>query len=87
MAKAVIGSMRQKRLIEGDENLLEANEILIKEADDFPFVLKERCADGSIKTSVVISIDDYIKNLEEAYKQGLENGGVKNETQTGEEIS
>lgn len=74
MPKIAIGSIRQKTLIEGDENLLESNEILVKESDDFSFVLKERDEQGNIKSSVVVPIEDYIKSLKEAYNEGLTAG-------------
>lgn len=72
MPKVVVGSMRQKRLIEGDENLLEAHEMLIRESDDFEFILKERTETGDIKTYAVVPVDDYIESLENAYKEGTE---------------
>lgn len=74
MPKVVIGSMRQKRLVEGDENLLDAHEILIKESDDFEFILKERTETGDIKTYAVVPVDKYIESLENAYKEGTEAG-------------
>lgn len=70
MPKVAVGSMRQKILIEGDENLLEPHEMLIKESDDFEFVLKERTETGEIKTYAVIPVDKYIESLENAYKEG-----------------
>lgn len=72
MPKVVVGSMRQKRLIEGDENLLDAHEMLIKESDDFEFILKERTETGDIKTYAVVPVDKYIESLENAYKEGTE---------------
>lgn len=74
MPKTAIGSMRQKTLIEGDENLLERNEILVKDSEDFSFVLKERDDSGSIKTSVVVPIEQYLKSLKDAYNEGVAAG-------------
>lgn len=70
MPKVSIGSMKQKILIEGDENLLEPYEMLIEDSDDFSMIIKERLETGEIKTSVVVPIEDYIGNLESAYKEG-----------------
>lgn len=72
MPKVVVGSMKQKTLVEGDENLLESHEILIKESDDFKFILKERTETGEVKTYAVIPVDEYIKSLESAYEEGTE---------------
>lgn len=74
MPKVVVGSMRQKRLIEGEENLLESNEMLIQESDDFEFILKERTETGDIKTYAVLPVDKYIESLEIAFEEGLKSG-------------
>lgn len=74
MPKRVIGSIMHKKLIEGDENLLEENEVLVMKSTDFDFILKERTETGAIKNYAVISVNDYIKNLEEAHKEGVEEG-------------
>lgn len=71
MAKVAVGSMRQKILIEGDENLLEDYEILISDSDDFEFILKERDEYGNIKTYAVVPIEDYIESLKGAYSEGI----------------
>lgn len=72
MSKVRVGSMRQKILIEGDENLLEPHEMLIEDSDDFEFILKERTETGELKTYAVVPMDNYIESLEEAYKIGSE---------------
>lgn len=71
MPKTAVGSMKQKTLIEGDENLLEKNEILLQESSDFKMILKERNEQGKIDTYAVIKIEDYIKELEAAHAEGL----------------
>lgn len=73
MSKQKIGSIKQKTIIEGDENLLETGEILIQDSTDFLHVLKER-KDGKVCTYVIMPIEDYIKGLEDAYNEGLNNG-------------
>lgn len=70
MPKTKIGSMKQKTLVEGDENLLELNEVLVKSSEDFKYVFKERTETGELKTYVLVPIDDYIESLENAYKEG-----------------
>lgn len=68
--KVAVGSVRQKTLIEGDENLLEDYEILISESEDFKYILKERDEQGKIRTYAVIPIEEYINNLEGAFAEG-----------------
>jgi hypothetical protein len=51
--------MKQKILVEGDVNLLEPNEILITKSEGYT-VLRERLADKSIKSSVVVPLEDFI---------------------------
>lgn len=76
MPKVAIGSILQKTIIEGDENLLTQQEILIKESKDFKYILKERKENGEVETYVVLPLDDYIEKLEEAYREGNKyNGG------------
>ncbi len=58
MGKSKIGSMRQKVLIEGDENLLEQNEILITEREGYT-ILRERLETGELKTFVVVPLEDF----------------------------
>lgn len=60
--------MKQLILIEGNENLLNQNELLIEDSDDFECILKRRDEQGNIKTYAVIPVEDYIEELEEAYK-------------------
>lgn len=50
--------MRQKVLIEGDENLLEQNEILITEKEGYT-ILRERLETGELKTFVVVPLEDF----------------------------
>lgn len=59
MGKIRVGSMKQKILVEGDENLLEPNEILVVEEDYT--VLRERMATGELKTYVVIPLEEFNK--------------------------
>ncbi len=73
MAKARIGLIRQKVLIEGDINLIEPYEVLVTSDENFDTLLKERSSDG-IKTSVVLSMEDYISRLEAAHKEGYDEG-------------
>lgn len=79
MPKVAVGSMRQKILIEGDENLLESHEMLIEESDDFEFILKERTETGEIKAYAVVPIDEYIETLEGAFTEGIDKGKNKEE--------
>ena len=58
MGKTKIGSMKQKILVQGDSNLLDHNEILITESEGYT-ILRERMADGQIKTSVVIPLEEF----------------------------
>lgn len=79
MGKVAVGSVRQKILIEGDENLLESYELLIQDSDDFKMILKERDEHGQIKTYAVVPIEEYIESLEGAYTEGLSNKKESNE--------
>lgn len=58
MGKLRIGSMRQKALVEGDDNLLEQNEILVTEKEGYT-ILRGRTETGELKTFVVIPLDDF----------------------------
>ena len=58
MGKTKIGSMKQRILVQGDPNLLEKNEILVTEAEGYT-ILRERMADGQIKTSVVVPLEEF----------------------------
>jgi hypothetical protein len=53
--------MKQKILVEGNSNLLNLNEILISKSEGYT-ILQERQADGSIKTSVVVPLEEFISN-------------------------
>lgn len=65
--------MRLKVLVEGDENLIEPHEILITSDENFDAVLKEKSEKG-LKTSVVLTIEDFIGRLEAAHQEGYDEG-------------
>ena len=52
--------MKQLALVEGDANLLSKNEILVSEEEGYT-ILRKRLDSGSIKTFVVIPLEDFIK--------------------------
>ena len=60
MGKIKIGSMKHLTLVEGDVNLLAKNEILVSEEEGYT-LLRKRLDSGSIKTFVVIPLEDFIK--------------------------
>ena len=60
MGKTRVGSMKQLALVEGDVNLLSKNEILVSEEEGYTILIK-RLDSGSIKTFVVIPLEDFIK--------------------------
>ena len=60
MGKQRVGSMKQLALVEGDVNLLAKNEILVSEEEGYT-LLRKRLDSGSIKTFVVIPLEDFIK--------------------------
>ena len=60
MGKQRVGSMKQLVLVEGDVNLLTKGEILISEEEGYT-ILRKRLDSGSIKTFVVIPLEDFIK--------------------------
>lgn len=60
MGKTRVGSMKQLALVEGDVNLLSKNEILVSEEEGYT-ILRKRLDSGSIKTFVVIPLEDFIK--------------------------
>lgn len=64
MGKTKIGSMKQKTLVQGDANLLGPNEILITQSEGYT-ILRERMADGQIKTSVVVPLEEFNAQKEE----------------------
>lgn len=64
MGKTKIGSMKQKTLVQGDANLLGPNEILITQSEGYT-ILRERMADGQIKTSVVVPLEEFKAQKEE----------------------
>ena len=60
MGKIKIGSMKHLTLVEGDVNLLAKNDILVSEEEGYT-LLRKRLDSGSIKTFVVIPLEDFIK--------------------------
>ena len=52
--------MKHLTLVEGDVNLLAKNEILVSEEEGYTR-LRKRLDSGSIKTFVVIPLEDFIK--------------------------
>ena len=60
MGKIKIGSMKHLTLVEGDVNLLTNNEVLVSEEEGYT-LLRKRLDSGSIKTFVVIPLEDFIK--------------------------
>lgn len=60
MGKIKIGLMKHLTLVEGDVNLLAKNEILVSEEEGYT-LLRKRLDSGSIKTFVVIPLEDFIK--------------------------
>jgi hypothetical protein len=56
--------MKHKILVEGDANLLEPNEILIAKSEGYT-VLRERLTDGSIKTSVVVPLEEFVSKTKD----------------------
>lgn len=64
MGKTKIGSMKQKILVQGDINLLEPNEILVTQSEGYT-ILRERIANGQIKTSVVVPLEEFNAQKEE----------------------
>jgi hypothetical protein len=64
MGKVKIGWIQKKTLVEGDSNLLEPNEILIAKSEGYT-VLRERLTDGSIKTSVVVPLEEFVSKTKD----------------------
>lgn len=50
--------MKHKTLVKGDVNLLKKDEILVSESEGYT-ILRERTAEGAIKTSVVIPLEEF----------------------------
>lgn len=78
MAKQRIGSIRQKILVEGDPNLLNDNEILVIDncgcGCTCDVTLKQLDSQHRIKAMVLMNADEYIRSLENAFKQGYAEG-------------
>ena len=60
MGKTRVGSMKQLALVEGDVNLLAKNEILVSEEEGY-IILRKMLDSGSIKTFIVIPLEDFVK--------------------------
>lgn len=56
--------MKQKVLVEGDPNLLVQNEILVETSEGYT-VLRERLANNSIKTFIVVPLEEFISKKED----------------------
>lgn len=78
MGKTKIGSMKQKTLVQGDANLLGPNEILITQSEGYT-ILRERMADGQIKTSVVVPLEEFKAQKEEPKMENKAATKVKTE--------
>ena len=52
--------MKHLTLVEGDVNLIAKNEILVSEEEGYT-LLRKRLDSGSIKTFLVIPLEDFIK--------------------------
>ena len=52
-----MGSLKQKVLIEGDQNFLKKNEILITKDEGYT-LLRER-VDGKLQTYVVVPLEEF----------------------------
>lgn len=71
MPKQKIGSIKQRILIEGDENLLDKKEILVQMNEGMIELLKVRNASGDIETYAVVPVTQMVQDLEEAFNYGL----------------
>lgn len=78
MGKSKIGTMKNKILVKGDANLLAPNEILVTKAEGYT-VLRERMADGQIKTSVVVPLEEFKTQKEEPKKKNKADTKAKTE--------
>lgn len=78
MGKTKIGLMKQKTLVQGDANLLGPNEILITQSEGCT-ILRERMADGQIKTSVVVPLEEFKAQKEEPKRKNKAATEVKTE--------
>lgn len=76
MAKQRIGSIKQKILVEGDPNLLNENEILVIDkcgcGCNCDITLKQLDSEHKMHTMILLNVEEYLKSLEDAYKQGYE---------------
>ena len=68
MGKIKVGSMKQLALVEGDVNLLTKGEILISEEEGYT-ILRKRLDSGSIKTFVVVPLEDFNKDGDTSRKK------------------
>ena len=78
IGKSKIGTMKNKILVEGNANLLAPNEILVTKAEGYT-VLRERMADGQIKTSVVVPLEEFKAQKEEPKKKNKADTKAKTE--------
>ena len=60
--------MKQLALVEGDVNLLTKGEILISEEEGYT-ILRKRLDSGSIKTFVVVPLEDFNKDGDTSRKK------------------
>lgn len=79
--KERIGTINQKVLVRGDENFLRDNEILVSEDKEFTATLKKKSPNGGFETFIVMPSAAYIKALEDAHKQGYEEGKAAQTTE------
>lgn len=66
MGKQKIGQIKQRILVQGDVNQLLQNEILVTESEGYT-ILRERRKDSSIKTSVIIPLEEFINLKNKTY--------------------
>lgn len=71
MGKTRVGSMKQLALVEGDVNLLAKNEILVSEEEGYT-ILRKRLDSGSIKTFIVIPLEDFVKEDGDTSRKEME---------------
>lgn len=63
--------MKQLALVEGDVNLLAKNEILVSEEEGYT-ILRKRLDSGSIKTFIVIPLEDFVKEDGDTSRKEME---------------
>lgn len=60
--------MKHLTLVEGDVNLLAKNEILVSEEEGYT-IIRKRLDSGSIKTFVVVPLEDFNKDGDTSRKK------------------